>query len=638
MHTPQKTIYTGQVDHVSQHHAFIIVDSLKEDILVTHNNLCGAMHQDTVKVAIMPKKRRGRAEGKVITIISRTHNSLVGCIKQKNTHIVVIPDHKRFHYPIQLYPNDYNGAQLDDKVVVQIKEYPTSKQWAKGKVTKVLGPSSNYKVETYALMEQYGLTHQFSTEIEKEVAAFPDMLDKQEIAHRRDFRKIPTFTIDPVDAKDFDDALSIRPLGNGRYEVGIHIADVSHYVKKDTPLDKEALKRGTSVYLVGNCVSMLPERLANDLCSLKPHTIRPAFSIVLTLDTQAKVQDMWVGETVIYSDKRFTYAQAQEVIETGKGDFYKELIQLNELAKKLRKDRITAGAIAFETTDINIELDKQGFPIQIVPKHNSITNKLIEEFMLLANTQIAEMIYKKKRKKELPTFVYRVHDNPDPDKIERFSLFVKQLGYSFQTNSNNLSTAFNHTLKTIEGTPHQNIIQTLAIRSMAQAHYTTEAKPHFGLAFKHYTHFTSPIRRYPDLVVHRLVKHYLKNNTSPNKTWYKEMTLHTSARERIAVEVERASIHYKQVLFMKKLEGKEFKGIISGVTEWGLYVEILENKCEGMVKLSALKNDYYQFDARNFCVRGKRTKKTYKLGDKVYVRVVYCDVARRTTDLTLVDV
>ena len=632
-----KTTHTGWVDHVSPHHAFIVVEGLEKDILVANIHLQGAMHQDTVKVEVLPKQRRGRTEGKIVAITSRAHDKLVGQVVQQENHLVVIPDHKRFHHPIWLHADDYNQVKPNDKLVIKIITYPTdSKQWPAGKVTKVLGPSGSHEAETNAIMEQYGLTHEFPAEVEEFVAALPEVLEEEEIKRRRDFRHIPTFTIDPADAKDFDDALSIRQLDNGHYEIGIHIADVSHYVKKDTPLDKEALKRGTSVYLVGTCVSMLPKRLANDLCSLKPQTIRPAFSIIITLDAQATVQDMWVGETVIYSDKRFTYAQAQEVIETGKGDFYKEIIWLNELAKKLHARRIDDGAIAFATTDVSIVLDEAGQPLQIVPKKASITNKLIEEFMLLANKQIAETIYKKKRKKELPTFVYRVHDRPNPEKLEQFALFVKQFDESFKATSDTLSSSFNKILKNVAGKPHQNIIETLAIRSMAQAKYTTEANPHFGLAFPHYTHFTSPIRRYPDLVVHRLVKHYLQEDTWPNKIWYEETASHTSSRERVAVEVERASISYNQVVFMKKLEGKIFEGMISGVTEWGLYVEILENKCEGMVRLSALKDDYYELEIPNFCVRGKRSKRIYKLGDRVRVRVVHCDVTRRTTDLTFV--
>lgn len=631
------TTYTGKVDFVSPHHAFIIVEGLEKDILVHCDHLQGAMHGDVVRVSVFSQKKKGRQEGKVVGIVSRMHAKVVGCVVEQAGKKVFMPDHKKLHQPIKLLKQGaYQEAVLHDKVIVHITAYPTQRVWAQGEITKVLGARGSHEAELNAILEEYGFDQDFPLAVQKAVESFPDELSKEEMARRRDFTKTPTCTIDPVDAKDFDDALSVKKLANGHYEVGIHIADVSYYVKKDSVIDEEALKRGTSVYLVGTCVSMLPERLANNLCSLKPKTLRPAFSVVVTLNEEAKVQSIWIGETVIYSHKRFSYEQAQEVIQSGQGDFCTEIGWLNQLAQKLRNQRLQSGAIAFETTDLDIKLDTSGQPIQILPKIASEANKLIEEFMLLANKLVAEKIYEKKQGNNHATFIYRVHDRPEAGKLEDFSNYLKQLGYSFDTTAKNLGKEFNKILQAVQNSPHKNIVQTLAIRTMSQALYTIEPKNHFGLDFPHYTHFTSPIRRYPDLVVHRLIKDYLQNKPSPDKTWYGQMTTHTSARERLAVDAERASISGKQVLYMKKLEGKTYQGIISGVTAWGIYIELIENKCEGMVKVYELKDDYYELDNRNFRLIGKKTKKTYKLGDLVWVKVKYCDIERRTTDLIFV--
>ncbi|MEM7173660.1 MAG: ribonuclease R [Bacteroidota bacterium] len=629
--------YVGKVDFVSPHHAFIIVEGLEKDISVAYGNTNGAMHGDLVKVSILSSPKRGRMEGKVVDIMKRSYDRVIGCVVGYENEKVVMPDHKRLHQRIRLVKEGaYGKVKLHDKVVVKITKYPTQKAWAVGKISEILGARGSHEAEEGAIIEEYGLDKTFSKDIEKAVAAFPDELSHEEIARRRDFTAVPTFTIDPDDAKDFDDALSVKKLPDGNYQIGIHIADVGHYVKKNTVIDEEALKRGTSVYLVGTCIPMLPERLSNDLCSLKPHTKRPAFSVVVTLDESAKVEDIWVGETLIYSDRRFTYQEAQEVIERKKGDFATEIGWLHQLARKLRKRRLDEGAIAFESSDLHIELDKQKNPVRIVPKIASQANKLVEEFMLLANRLVAEKIYRKKQGKNHATFIYRTHDKPEAGKLEDFATYLKQLGYNFKPTVSNLDQAFNKILKEVANTPHQNIVQMLAIRTMAQALYTVDPKPHFGLAYPHYTHFTSPIRRYPDLVVHRLVKDYLNSQPAPDKRWYEEMTAHTSSRERIAIEAERTSINGKQVVFMKKLEGNTYQGVISGITTWGIYVEILENKCEGMVKVSDLKDDYYEIDQRKFCLMGKRTQKVYKLGDLVRVKIKYCDLDRRTTDLVFV--
>lgn len=632
-----RTTYTGKVDFVSPYHAFIIVEGLEKDILVASNHLQGAMHGDVVKVSVFSEKKKGRQEGKVVDVVSRTHTKVVGCVVQRGGDKVVMPDHKRLHHPIKLVKQSaYNDVAVHDKVVVHITHYPTEKIWAQGKITKILGPRGSHQAELNAILEEYDLDENFPLAVQKAADALPDKLSKKEVVQRRDFTKTPTCTVDPVDAKDFDDALSVKKLANGDYEVGIHIADVSCYVRKDGVIDQEALRRGTSVYLVGTCVSMLPQRLANDLCSLKPNVVRPAFSVVVTLNQEAKVQSLWIGESVIYSQRRFSYEQAQEVIEKGKGDFAQELGWLHQLAKKLRKQRLQSGAIDFDTTDLDIRLDGLGQPVQILPKIASDANKLIEEFMLLANKLVAEKIYKKKQGSKHATFIYRVHDRPEAGKLEDFVASLKQLGYSFNIGAKSLGREFNRVLKTVQDTPHKNIVQTLAIRTMAQALYTTEPKSHFGLNFAYYTHFTSPIRRYPDLVVHRLTKDYLRNKPSPDKALYEQITAHTSSRERLAIDAERSSISGKQVLYMKKLEGKTYQGVISGITSWGIYVELIENKCEGMVKVYELKDDYYELGNRNASLIGKKTKKMYTLGDLVWVKIKYCDVERKTTDLIFV--
>ena len=453
--------------------------------------------------------------------------------------------------------------------------------------------------------------------------------------NRRDFRNITTITIDPEDAKDFDDALSLKVLPNGNYEVGIHIADVTHYLKENSPLDQEAYKRATSVYLVDRTIPMLPEQLSNDLCSLNPKEDKLTFSAVFELDNNAHVRNEWFGRTIIHSDKRFTYEEAQEVIENVKGPFTKELTLLNELALKLRVERFMRGSINFETTEVKFILTEDGKPLGIVPKERKDAHKMIEDFMLLANKKVAEYISKKSKGRK-NTFVYRTHDYPDPEKINAFSVFAKKFGHKMDTDQSSLATSLNNLIEDIEGTPEQNVLQTLAIRSMAKAKYTTEKSGHFGLAFAHYTHFTSPIRRYPDVIVHRLLEHYLKGGESMSPQTYEEKCKHSSEMEVKAADAERASIKYKQVEYIESVKDREFEGVVSGVTEYGVFVEMTENKCEGMVRVSAMNDDYYEFDEDNYRVIGRRTKKTITLGDNVKVRVTGTDIDRRTIDLAFV--
>ena len=625
-------LYIGQVDHVSTQYAYIIVEGMGTDILVSDVNLQGAWHGDTVEVQLLPaKKGRSRPEGKVVSITARARYEFIGQIERKGAQHVLVPDHKRLHHPI-LLPEEAS-QHTAQKAVVEVTKWPKGSKPAKGTVTKTLGEVGTHRAETEAIILQFGFSSSFPPMVEQAANSLPATLSEEEIARRKDFREVTTLTIDPDDAKDFDDALSLQVLPNGRYQIGIHIADVSHYVKKESAIDQEALRRGTSVYLVGETIPMLPERLSNDQCSLRPNADRPAFAVVVEMDDRARVQDIWVGETIIHSDKRLTYDQAKQIIEKGEGKFAEPLQTLHKLAEQLRQKRMTHGAIPFHTTDFNIHLDEAGEPIHITPKQSSIAHQLIEEFMLLANRLVAEKVYKMKndKGKRLP-FLYRIHDQPDPEKLLQLSMFAKRLGYTFQPKPDKLAHAFHSLLAQVADTPHQHIIQSMAIRTMAQARYTTEAKPHFGLAFPHYTHFTSPIRRYPDLIVHRLLKQYLSGNQSTDNP-YEEIAIHTSQRERSAVEAERASINYKQVVFMQKLEGKKLKGLISHITQWGIYVEIIENKCEGMIRLSDLKGDFYIFEQEKFRLRGKRSGKTYQIGDTVDVQIKSCDLEKRNVDL-----
>jgi ribonuclease R len=483
-------------------------------------------------------------------------------------------------------------------------------------------------------MAEFGLPYEFPVHIVAEAEKIPGEITQEEIARRRDFRDITTFTIDPVDAKDFDDALSIRRLENGNWEIGVHIADVSHYVRPGSILDKEGYKRATSVYLVDRTIPMLPERLSNNLCSLRPKEDKLTFSAVFELDHHAKIINQWFGKTIIHSDRRFAYEEVQQIIESGEGDFKEEIHVLNDLAHKLRKDRFAKGAISFETVEVKFRLDEKGKPLEVVPKIRKDAHKLIEDFMLLANRKVAEYVYFKHKGEEKLTMVYRIHEHPDVEKLNALSAFAKKFGYTIDFGKGNLSQTLNKLTDDVEGKPEQNVLQNLAIRTMAKAKYTTDPEIHFGLAYKHYTHFTSPIRRYPDVMVHRLLEHYLEEGKSENKEFYESLCEHSSEMEKLAAEAERASIKYKQVEFMQGMEDKEFEGIVSGLTDYGLFVEMIENRCEGMVRLSEIEDDYYELDSENYRLIGKRNKKIITLGDHVRVKVKNTNLHKRTIDLT----
>jgi ribonuclease R len=639
--TPQGTPsgeITGRVDYVNPRFAYIISDEMESDVKVKSENLKYAFDDDLVKVQIFGSPSRGgHTEGKVIEIINRNRKEFVGRVETSGNYAFVIPDFRKMYSDIFVSSNNMKGAKPDDKVMVEITQWPSRNKNPEGKITRVLGKSGENDAEIHSIMAEFGLPFKFPDNVIRQAEKLENGAIEEEAISRKDFRDITTFTIDPADAKDFDDALSLRKLDNGNYEVGVHIADVTHYVRPNTLLEKEADERATSVYLVDRTIPMLPEKISNELCSLRPDEDKLTFSAVFELDENAHIKNEWFGKTVIHSNRRFTYEEAQERIEKKSGDFFAELTTLNELALKLRVERFMRGSINFETTEVRFDLDENGKPISLKVKERKDAHKLVEEFMLLANKRVAEFVYKMKKGKIKNTFVYRTHDYPDVEKLNAFSIFAKKFGHELQVNEAAISKSLNNLIEDIEGKPEQNVLQTLAIRSMAKAKYTTEAKGHFGLAFQHYTHFTSPIRRYPDMMVHRMLLHYLSDGDSLNDTIYEKKCQHSSDMEKVAADAERASIKYKQVEFMESMIGESFDGIVSGVTEWGVFVEITQTKCEGMVRLSDLNDDYYTFEPDQFRVIGQNRGKTIALGDDIHVKVLKTDINRRTIDLELAE-
>ncbi len=627
----------GTVDHVNAKFAYIVIPDREEDVWVKTSDLKGAVDGDTVNIAIKGKRHGARPEGVVTEIVERNRAEFVGRVELSQSFGFVVPDNRKIYTDFYVYPEKLKGAKANDKVMVRIKDWGNERKSPTAEVTAILGKAGEHEAEIHSIMAEFGLPFSFMKEVEEAAATIPEKITKKEIGYRKDFRKVTTFTIDPEDAKDFDDALSLKKLDNGNLEVGIHIADVTHYVKPKTILEEEAFDRATSVYLVDRTIPMLPEKLSNNLCSLRPNEDKLTFSAVFELTSKAEIKAQWFGRTVIHSDRRFTYEEAQERIESGEGDFASEINQLNVLAKRLKDQRFKNGSIAFETVEVKFKLDEQGKPLGIVQKVRKDAHKMIEEFMLLTNKKVAEFINDKSKSGQEHTFVYRTHDNPDPEKLDNFAKFATRFGHKVNIAGGALSSELNTLMNKIEGKPEQNVLESLAIRSMAKAKYTTDPKGHFGLAFDHYTHFTSPIRRYPDMMVHRLLQHYLDSGKPVDKDDFEQKCAHSSEREKRASDAERASIKYKQVEFMSDTRGKVFDGIVAGVTEWGIFVEIIETKCEGMVRMSDLTDDFYEFDEKNYRVVGRRNKKIITLGDKVKVTVVNTDIDRRTIDLEFVE-
>lgn len=634
---PQRStsFYTGKVDFVNPKFAFVITEELEDDIKISVDDLSFAQHGDVVRVAILGNKRGQRQEGEVVEIISRGKDQYVGRIEISDKYAFVIPDNKKMHSDIFVPKGKTKKAFNGDKVIVKVNEWPgEGEKNPVGEVVQVLGAAGNHFVEMHAILAEFDLPIKFPEKIERFANEISDKITQEDIKNRRDFRDITTFTIDPFDAKDFDDALSLKKLKNGNWEIGVHIADVSHYVKEGTPLEDEAYERATSVYLVDRVVPMLPERLSNGLCSLRPNEDKLTFSAVFELDADANIKNEWFGRTVIHSDRRFTYEEAQERIEGAEGDFSEEVNILNDLSHILRKRRFKNGSIAFETAEVKFRLGEDGTPLEVIPKVRKDAHKMIEDFMLLANKKVAEFIFKQKEKDQPKTFVYRVHDNPNFEKINSFNNFAAKFGHKLDVT--NLAQSFNKMSQDVEGKPEENVLQSLAIRAMSKAIYTTDPRGHFGLAFDHYSHFTSPIRRYPDMMVHRLLQHYLDGGKSVNENEYEEKCSHASDQEKIAADAERASIKYKQVEFMESMLGEEFEGVISGLTDFGMFVEITSTKCEGMVRLATLDDDYYDYDPDNYRLVGRRNKKMISFGDNVVVKVVNTDMNNRTIDLELI--
>lgn len=628
---------TGIVDHVSSRFAYVKIGGDQPDIYVKDRDLGSAVDGDTVEIAIFPTRHGEHQEGKVLKVLNRNRNRFVGRVEVSKNFAFVVADARKIHTDFFIYPENINGATSGDKVIVEVTSWAENDRKPEAKVVEILGKAGENEAEIHSIMAEFELPFRFPERVNAESKKIDEGITQEEVNKRWDFRDVITFTIDPEDAKDFDDALSFRKLDNGLYEIGVHIADVTHYIQPNSILDQEAFDRATSVYLVDRTVPMLPERLSNELCSLRPKEDKLTFAAVFEMDEKGKIKKEWFGRTIIHSDVRFSYEEAQLILEKGQGVLADELRILNDIAKKLRKERFSKGAVNFETTEVKFKLDPKGKPLAVIPKVRKDAHKLIEEFMLLANKQVATFVYNYKKAKEKNTFVYRIHDFPDPEKVKDFSIFARQFGHKMNIDENSISSSLNKLMNEIEGKPEQNILEQLAIRTMAKAKYSTDVKGHFGLAFSHYTHFTSPIRRYPDMMVHRMLQHYLDDGKHLNKAEYEEKCVHSSEREKRAADAERASIKYKQVEFMAAAEKKAFEGLISGVTEWGIYVEIIETKCEGMIRLSDMSDDFYEFDEKNYRLIGRRKRKVFTLGDKVNVRVKKTDIDKRLIDLIFAD-
>lgn len=632
---------TGTIDRQSvAHKTYLVPDDGSESVFIAERSMNRALNGDKVKVMLYPLRRKKELEGEVVEIIERARERFVGIIDSKHGVTILKANNKQLPMNIIIPPDKTKGAKNGQKCIAAITYWGDKYENPIGEIVDILGDTGNNNTEMHAILAEYGLPYSYPQEIEKEANKIPETITEDEIKRRIDFRTTTTFTIDPRDAKDFDDALSIKDLGDGLWEVGVHIADVTHFVPEGGIIDQEAVKRATSVYLVDRTVPMLPEHLSNFICSLRPDEEKLTYSCIFTINDLAEVIDYKIARTIIKSDRRFTYEEAQEIIETGKGDFATEVLRLNDLAKKLREKRFASGAIAFERSEVRFEIDDTGRPVSVFFKESKDSNKLIEEFMLLANKYVAQHIGMPHNREKPKTFVYRIHDVPNPEKLSNFATFIKKFGYKIKTDGKktSVSSSINHLLDQIEGKKEQNMIETLAIRSMAKAAYSTKNIGHYGLAMKYYTHFTSPIRRYPDMMVHRLLTKYADKvpQQTIDRTDYESLCKHSSDMEQLAAQAERASIKYKQIEFMADKIGKVYDGVISGISTWGIYVEINENKCEGMVYIRDLEDDVYVYDEKNYCIIGRRTQRKYQIGDDIRIKVVKADLIKKYLDFEIV--
>ena len=631
-------IMTGTFQRKSNGKNLFIPEDGGEPVFVAERNSAHAMNNDKVKIILCAKRRRHEIEGQVIEILEHANTNFVGTLKVSKNYAFLLTESNTLANDIFIPKEKLKGGKNGDKAVVKITEWPEEAKNPFGEVIDILGKAGENTTEMHAILAEYGLPYVYPQAVEAAAEKISAEITPEDYAEREDFRDIVTFTIDPKDAKDFDDALSIRQLKPGLWEVGVHIADVSHYVKEGSIIDKEAVKRATSVYLVDRTIPMLPERLCNFICSLRPDEEKLAYSVIFNMNEKAEIKDYRIRHTVIKSNRRFTYEEAQNIIETGEGDYKEEILQLNKLAQILREKRMAAGAINFDRCEVKFEIDEKGKPLSVYFKVSKEANKLIEEFMLLANRTVAEHIGKVPKNKKPKVFPYRIHDLPDPDKLDNLSQFIARFGYKIRTGGSktDVSKSINRLLSDIEGKKEQNLIETVSLRAMQKARYSIYNIGHYGLAFDFYTHFTSPIRRYPDLMVHRLLTRYLAGGRTAQADKYEELCEHSSAMEQTAASAERASIKYKQVEFMSERIGNVYDGVISGVTEWGLYVEVNENKCEGMVPLRDLDDDYYEFDERNYCLWGRKYHHRYSLGDTVQVKVAKANLEKKQLDYALV--
>ncbi len=629
----------GYFERRSNGKNFFVPDDDGDTIFVAERNSAHAMNGDRVRIQMLARRKGREPEGEVVEILEHKQTRFVGTLSVQQHYAFLEMDSKILANDIFIPKDRLKGGKTGDKALVQIVEWPERAKNPVGEVIDVLGVAGSNNAEMHAILAEFGLPYKYPENVEKEAEKIPEKISQEEIDKREDFRKITTFTIDPRDAKDFDDALSIRQLDNGNWEVGVHIADVTYYVTPGSIIDKEGESRATSIYLVDRTIPMLPERLSNGLCSLRPHEDKLCYSAVFEITDDAIVKKYHIGRTVINSDRRFTYEEAQEIIETGEGDFKEEVLKLDQLAKKLREKRFEKGAIAFDREEVRFEIDETGKPVSVYFKEQKDSNKLIEEFMLLANRTVAEHVGKVPKNKKAKTFVYRIHDLPNPEKMESMAQFIRRFGYKVKTEGSNVavSKSINKLLYEVHDKPEENLISTIAIRAMAKAVYSTSNIGHYGLAFDYYTHFTSPIRRYPDMMVHRLLTLYAEGGRSINKQECENECKHCSDMEQLAANAERASIKYKQVEFMSDKIGRTFKAVISGLAEWGIYAEIVENKCEGLVPMRELDDDFYEFDEKNYRLIGRRTKHEYRLGDEIEIKVIRTNLERKQLDFSIVE-